>query len=204
MAATLSCSCISPAVSSDKVQSFLSINRPPSTQLTAASGHVSDYKRAAGTSVGRRRKNGSKRDFVIRSADPETVAATTDLMSTFSLPAVPGFSLSADNPWWTAIAGLAVTVPFVLQRIMTVTKEVDVVAHTVEKIAKSVDKAAEEIEEALPEGGLKKMVHMVEDLAEETIKDAQKVENIILKVEEIDEKLETLINKQQIKGAEKA
>ncbi|XP_073124264.1 uncharacterized protein [Henckelia pumila] len=195
MAATLSCSCISSA----KVHSSLSINiNPPSA-------HVFHYKRA-GTSVGgiSKKNIGSKRDFVIRSAaEPETVAAATDLMSTFSLPAIPGFSLSADNPWWTAIAGLAVTVPFVLQRIMTVTKEVDVVAHTVEKIAESVDKAAEEIEAALPEGGLKKMVHMVEGLAEETIKDAQKVEDIMHKVEEIDEKLETYLNKQQIKGAEK-
>ncbi|XP_073308586.1 uncharacterized protein [Primulina huaijiensis] len=204
MAATLSCSCINFAVSSDKDQRFLSINSPPSTQLTAASAHVTQYKKAEGTSVGRRRKNGSKRDFVVKSADPETVAATTDLMSTFSLPAIPGFSLSADNPWWAAIAGLAVTIPIVLQRIMTVTKEVDVVAHTVEKIAESVDKATEEIEAALPEGGLKKMVNMVEDLAEETVKDAQKVQNIMHKVEEIDEKLESYLNKQQIKGAEKA
>ncbi|KZV53198.1 hypothetical protein F511_41526 [Dorcoceras hygrometricum] len=97
MAATVSSSCISSAVCTDKVRTFLPINCPPSNQLTA---HFSHPKRAAGASVGRRRRrNGSKRDFVIRIAEPETMAATADLMSTFSLPAVPGFSLAADNPW---------------------------------------------------------------------------------------------------------
>lgn len=80
---------------------------------------------------------------------------------------------------------------------------VEKIADTVGKVAAEVDKAAEEMAEALPEGGLKKMVSFVEDLAEETTKDAQMVEDLMDKVEELDDKLDAIL-KQQSKGTDKA
>ncbi|KAL7111513.1 hypothetical protein ACP275_05G093700 [Erythranthe tilingii] len=155
-------------------------------------------------------KTGSNRshnkDLIVRNAAPEA-AATVDLLSSFSLPTIPGIS---DSPLIALIAGLTVGLPFVIQRLLTLTKEIDMAAETVEKIADAVgkvadevDKAAEGIAESLPEGGLKKMVHVIEDLAEETAKDAQKVEDLMDKVEELDDKLEAFLDKQS-KGPGKA
>ncbi|KAL8053680.1 hypothetical protein ABFX02_05G088600 [Erythranthe guttata] len=150
--------------------------------------------------------NQSNKDLIVRNAAPEA-AATVDLLSSFSLPTIPGIS---DSPLIALIAGLTVGLPFVIQRLLTLTKEIDMAAETVEKIADAVgkvadevDKAAEGIAESLPEGGLKKMVHVIEDLAEETAKDAQKVEDLMDKVEELDDKLEAFLDKQS-KGPGKA
>ncbi|GFP81831.1 hypothetical protein PHJA_000326400, partial [Phtheirospermum japonicum] len=137
------------------------------------------------------------RNLVIRKASPE---AAGDVVS--SLTSLAGLSLPAgDDPWLAGIAGLLVTIPLMVQRLLTLTKEVDMAAQTVEKIADAVgkvadevDKAAEDIGKALPEGGLKKVVSFVEDLAEETAKDAQKVEDLMDKVEELDDKLEEFLN----------
>ncbi|KAL0331372.1 UNVERIFIED_CONTAM: hypothetical protein Sangu_1682700 [Sesamum angustifolium] len=143
----------------------------------------------------------SHKYLVVRNATPE---AAGDLLSLFSsLPGIPGLPHLGDNPWLAGAVGLFVAVPLMVQRLLTLTKEVDMAAQTVEKIADvvgkvadEVDKAAEEIAEALPEGGLKQVVHFVEDLAEETAKDAQKVEDLMDKVEELDDKLEAFLNKQ--------
>ncbi|KAK4435164.1 hypothetical protein Salat_0679700 [Sesamum alatum] len=142
----------------------------------------------------------SHKYLVVRNAMPE---AAGDLLSSLSLPGIPDLSLLEDNPWLTGAVGLFVAVPLMVQRLLTLTKEVDMAAQTVEKIADTVgkvadevDKAAEEIAAALPEGGLKQVVHFVEDLAEETAKDAQKVEDLMDKVEELDDKLEAFLNKQ--------
>ncbi|KAK4400522.1 hypothetical protein Sango_1158300 [Sesamum angolense] len=173
--------------------------------LSCRTSTTSPLQRSATRTSSSSYKGFRKKDFVIvRNATPE---AAGDLLSSFS---IPGFSLPGDNPWITGIAGLLVTVPFLVQWLLTLTKEVDLAAETVEKIAdtvgkvaEEVDKAAEEIAEALPEGGLKKMVSFVEDLAEETTKDAQMVEDLMDKVEELDDKLDTIL-KQQSKGTDKA
>lgn len=172
--------------------------------LTCRTSTTSPLQRSA-TRTSSSYKGFRKKDFVIvRNATPE---AAGDLFSSFP---IPGFSLPGDNPWIAGIAGLLVTVPFLVQRLLTLTKEVDMAAETVEKIADTVgkvaaevDKAAEEMAEALPEGGLKKMVSFVEDLAEETTKDAQMVEDLMDKVEELDDKLDAIL-KQQSKGTDKA
>ncbi|KAK6130145.1 hypothetical protein DH2020_036124 [Rehmannia glutinosa] len=90
-----------------------------------------------------------------------------------------------------------------LEEIDTAAQTVEKIADTVGKVAEEVDKAAEDIAEALPEGGLKKVVSFVEDLAEETTKEAQRVEDLMDKVEELDDKLEAFLEKQS-KGTEKA
>ncbi|CAI9754852.1 unnamed protein product [Fraxinus pennsylvanica] len=139
-----------------------------------------------------RRNNGSKkRDLVVEATpDPEI----GNLLSFWP----------SDNLWIAAgVAGVMVTLPFFAQRLLTLTREVDLAAETVEKIADSVgkvaeevDKAAENIAEALPEGGLKNVVNLVEDLAEESAKDAQKVEDLMDKVEELDNKVEAYFKNQ--------
>ncbi|KAL6556849.1 hypothetical protein OROHE_006725 [Orobanche hederae] len=151
----------------------------------------------------------SNRDLLIRKVTPE---AAGDVVSSLSITSgIPGFSLPAgDTPWLAVVAGLLVAVPLMVQRLLTLTKEVDMAAQTVEKIAdtvgkvaEEVDKAAEGIAAALPDGGLKKVVRIVEGLAEETVKDAQKVEDLMDKVEELDDKLEEFLIK-KFKGTDKA
>ncbi|KAL0445913.1 UNVERIFIED_CONTAM: hypothetical protein Slati_1719200 [Sesamum latifolium] len=172
--------------------------------LTCRTSTTSPLQRSA-TRTSSSCKGFRKKDFaIVRNATPE---AAGDLITSFPIPSI---SLPGDNPWITGIAGLLVTVPFLVQRLLTLTKEVDMAAETVEKIAdtvgkvaEEVDKVAEEIAEALPEGGLKKMVSFVEDLAEETTKDAQMVEDLMDKVEELDDKLDAIL-KQQSKGTDKA
>ncbi|KAI3453545.1 hypothetical protein Pfo_010208 [Paulownia fortunei] len=198
--ATSSCTCFTLLLDHNKSHSF---QLPNSTHQNG--GKCSFLGRSTHLQLQRKRSSkGSNKGFVVRNATPE---AAGDLLSSFSLPTIPGFS---DNPWITGIAGLLVAVPFLVQRLLTLTKEVDMAAETVEKIAdavgkvaEEVDKAAEDIAEALPEGGLKKVVSFVEDLAEETAKDAQKVEDLMDKVEELDDKLEAFLEKQS-KGTEKA
>ncbi|KAL7150180.1 hypothetical protein ABFS83_05G093000 [Erythranthe nasuta] len=165
-----------------------------------------NLRRLLHTATTKTGSNRSHKDLIVRNAAPEA-AATVDLLSSFSLPSIPGIS---DSPLIALIAGLTVGLPFVIQRLLTLTKEIDMAAETVEKIAdavgkvaEEVDKAAEGIAESLPEGGLKKMVHVIEDLAEETAKDAQKVEDLMDKVEELDDKLEAFLEKQS-KGPGKA
>lgn len=108
------------------------------------------------------------------------------------------------------MAGLLAGVPILIQRLLTLTKEVDIAAQTVEKVAVTVGKVAEEVEKAavdieksLPEGGLQRVVSFVEDLAEETAKDAKTVEDLMDKVEEMDQKLEEFLER-QTQGVEKA
>ncbi|GER44185.1 plastid-targeted protein 2 [Striga asiatica] len=148
-------------------------------------------------------------DLIVRKASPEVIG---DAVASFPIPGgIPGLSLPVgDNPWLAGVAGLLVVVPLMVQRLLTLTKQVDMAAQTVEKIAdtvgkvaEEVDKAAENLAESLPEGSLKKVVGIVEDLAEETVKDAQKVEDLMDKVEEMDDKLEEFLNK-NFKGSDKA
>ena len=63
-----------------------------------------------------------------------------------------------------------------------VAETVEEIADAVGKVAEEVDRAAEDLAESLPEGGLKQVVSFVEDLAEETAKDAQMVEELMDKV----------------------
>lgn len=59
------------------------------------------------------------------------------------------------------------------------------VSEAVEKIADTVGKVgdeADQVAEAVPEGGLNQIANFVEDLAEETTKDVQKVEDLMNKV----------------------
>ncbi|KAH6771834.1 hypothetical protein C2S52_005441 [Perilla frutescens var. hirtella] len=145
----------------------------------------------------------SNKDRVVRRATPEVAG---DLLSSFSLPAIPGFE---DNPWLVGICGLLVGVPVMIQRLVALSKQLDAAAQTVEKIsdtvervADEVDKAAEELKEALPEGRFKQVVSFVEHFAEETSEKADMVGDLMDKVEEIDDKLEEFLDKGKGKAAD--
>lgn len=56
------------------------------------------------------------------------------------------------------------------------------IANTVGKVVEEADQVVEDLAEAVPEGGLKQISSFVEDLAEETAKDDQKVEDLMNKV----------------------
>ncbi|KAH0758898.1 hypothetical protein KY290_022391 [Solanum tuberosum] len=134
------------------------------------------------------------RDLVVHAT-----AETGDLLSSI-VPFLP----TGENSWVNWAVGLGVTVPTITARLLKVTKQVSLAAETVEKVAEAVekvaddvDKAAEEFAAKLPEGGkLRGIVESIEHLAEETEKDAQVVQDLMDKVEEVDEKLEAFISNQ--------
>ncbi|CAI9778107.1 unnamed protein product [Fraxinus pennsylvanica] len=70
---------------------------------------------------------------------------------------------------------------------------VEQIVEVVEKVAEEVDKIAEDIADDLPEGKLKNIVDIVEDVAEKTAKSADSVEHFIDKVHEAEDKVESFI-----------
>ncbi|XP_019174135.1 PREDICTED: uncharacterized protein LOC109169710 isoform X1 [Ipomoea nil] len=89
----------------------------------------------------------------------------------------------------------------ILELVRSGTEQVEAAAETVEKVADvvgnvahEVDKAAEGFKENLPAGKLKDIVEAIEHVAEETAKDAQIVEDLMDKVEELDDKLEEFLH----------
>lgn len=141
-----------------------------------------------------RKTNKNSRELVVHAT-----AETGDLLSGV-IPFLP----SGENSWISWAVGLGVTVPLITARLLTLTKQVSLAAETVEKVAEAVekvaddvDKAAEEFAAKLPEGGkLKGIVQSIEHLAEETEKDAQLVQDLMDKVEGVDEKLEAFLGGQ--------
>ncbi|CAI9116227.1 OLC1v1017324C1 [Oldenlandia corymbosa var. corymbosa] len=131
--------------------------------------------------------NGSKR-YVSIKCTPES----SDHLQSF---------LAADKAWVNWIWGLVALVPLVIQRLLTLTKETEAAAETVEKVADTVEKVAEDVEklaedvsEKLPQGGkLKQVVDFVENVAKETAKDARSTEDLMNKVEEVDQQIESII-----------
>nr|GLL39707.1 uncharacterized protein LOC109184813 [Ipomoea trifida] len=130
----------------------------------------------------------NKRALVIQ-ATPE--AAAGDFLS-----GVLPFWPPSDNSWLGWAVGLGVSLPLVTAQLIALSKQVEAAAEAVEKVAEvvehvahDVDKAAEDFKEKLPEGSLKNIVESIEHLAEETAKDAHIVEDLMDKVEEVDEKL---------------
>ncbi|KAG9132740.1 hypothetical protein Leryth_014027 [Lithospermum erythrorhizon] len=106
----------------------------------------------------------------------------------------------ADTPWYAWAGAAMVAIPLAIQRIVKLTNDVEAVADTIEgiadtvgKVAEQVDKAADDIVEKLPEGKLKEMISKVDDIAEATIRESQKVEDLMDKVEEMSNEMEEFI-----------
>ncbi|XP_022766406.1 uncharacterized protein LOC111311296 [Durio zibethinus] len=78
------------------------------------------------------------------------------------------------------------------------------ISDVVEEVAEKVEKIADEVGDQLPDGGkLKATLELVEDLAEETAKDAHLAGDLIDKVQEIEDKMESFMESVDAKGNEK-
>ncbi|KAL9682771.1 hypothetical protein QQ045_014579 [Rhodiola kirilowii] len=79
-------------------------------------------------------------------------------------------------------------------KLDTVVQTAEDIADVVEQVAEQVDKLAEEVSEHLPQGGkLRRTMEVIEDLAEETAKQAHLLGDVIDKVQEMEDNLEELI-----------
>ncbi|CAA0831675.1 Unknown protein [Striga hermonthica] len=105
---------------------------------------------------------------------------------------------------WILGTMLAITLPFAGNKggpllefkrdVDSVVETVEEVVEIVEKVAEMVDKVAENVSEGLPAAGkLKKVVDIVEHVAEKTAKDAQIIGNAIDKFQEVEEKVENVV-----------
>ncbi|KAL0438171.1 UNVERIFIED_CONTAM: hypothetical protein Slati_2300100, partial [Sesamum latifolium] len=97
---------------------------------------------------------------------------------------------------------IAIVVPFInykwgpllKDKIVTAMKMTEEVVEAVEKVAGEVEKVAEDIADDLPEGGkLRNAVDFVEKVAERAARDAGAVDDFIDKVQEEQEKVESLV-----------
>ncbi|CAA2956797.1 uncharacterized protein LOC111408726 isoform X2 [Olea europaea var. sylvestris] len=76
----------------------------------------------------------------------------------------------------------------------TAMETIEQITEVVEKTAEVVDKVAENIADHLPEGGkFRKTVDFIENVAETTAKDAHLVEDIIDKVQGVEEDVESIV-----------
>ncbi|KAI3464600.1 hypothetical protein Pfo_021263 [Paulownia fortunei] len=120
----------------------------------------------------------------------------------------PGAPLPSQPPSssWSWVLGIVLTIilPFVgnkwgpllkfKQEVDTTVETIEEIVEVVEKVAEAVDKVAEDISDVLPEGGkLKKVMDIVEDVAEKTAKDAHIVGDAIDKFQEVEEKVENIV-----------
>ncbi|KAL0314392.1 UNVERIFIED_CONTAM: hypothetical protein Sangu_2283600 [Sesamum angustifolium] len=103
---------------------------------------------------------------------------------------------------WIVGVAIAIVVPFInykwgpllKDKIVTALKMTEEVVEAVEKVAGEVEKVAEDIADDLPEGGkLRKAVDFVEKVAERAARDAGAVDDFIDKVQEEQEKAESLV-----------
>ncbi|KAL2467829.1 Plastid-targeted protein 3 [Forsythia ovata] len=76
----------------------------------------------------------------------------------------------------------------------TAVETIEEITEVVEKAAEVVDKVAENIADHLPEGGkFRKTIDFIENVAEKTAKDAQLVEDIINKIQKVEEDVESIV-----------
>ncbi|KAL3638797.1 hypothetical protein CASFOL_016704 [Castilleja foliolosa] len=90
-------------------------------------------------------------------------------------------------------------------RIMNAVQSVEDIVEAVEKVAEKVDEIAEDIGDDLPQGKLKDLVHLVENMAEKTAKTADCIDNVIDKVQEVEDQVEKrIVDQSQAKKTQKA
>lgn len=114
-------------------------------------------------------------------------------------------SIGLPDQWQAWLMGAVVTIglPFLtnkwgpllgwIEKVKGTLQTAENIAEAVEDIAGKVDKMTEEIEAGLPEGKLKNALHTVELAAEEIARDADRLDQLIDKVQEMEEKFEDLI-----------
>ncbi|XP_024027957.1 uncharacterized protein LOC21402729 [Morus notabilis] len=109
------------------------------------------------------------------------------------------------NSWQGWILGVVVTLILPLcsgkwGNFLTIKNKIDRVVETAEAVAEAVEHVAEKVEEIaddignkLPNGKLKDALDVIETIAKETAKDAHNVDEFIEKVEEAEDKMESLL-----------
>ncbi|CAI9755824.1 unnamed protein product [Fraxinus pennsylvanica] len=122
-----------------------------------------------------------------------------------SVPGAPLPSGPPSNSIWSWILGILVSVvlPFfthklgqlgvLKNRIENAVEQVEQIVEVVEKVAEKVDKIADDIMDDLPEGQLKNIVNYVEDMAEKTAKSADSIGDLIDKVQEAEDQMESFV-----------
>ncbi|XP_057503946.1 uncharacterized protein LOC130787571 isoform X3 [Actinidia eriantha] len=107
------------------------------------------------------------------------------------------------NSWksWVLSAIITIILPFFtrkwwpLFKINATVETVEQLTEVIERVAEGVEDLADNVADKLPEGGkLRHAIETVENAAKETVKDAQFVEQIIDKVEEVEQEVESFIN----------
>ncbi|XP_022894252.1 uncharacterized protein LOC111408727 isoform X1 [Olea europaea var. sylvestris] len=136
------------------------------------------------------KENSNKRNFVVYN----------------SVPGAPLPSQPPSNSLRKWILGIVVAIflPFATNKwgpllifkseVDTAMETIEQITEVVEKTAEVVDKVAENIADHLPEGGkFRKTVDFIENVAETTAKDAHLVEDIIDKVQGVEEDVESIV-----------
>ncbi|KAF5818584.1 hypothetical protein HanPI659440_Chr02g0050511 [Helianthus annuus] len=111
-------------------------------------------------------------------------------------------SLSSWQQWIGMITALIV--PFfsrkwimllkIKDEVDTVVEETEKIVDRIEDVAETVDKVAKDVADHLPEGGkLRNAVVFVEGVAEEIAREAHLVEDFLHEVEDVEEKIELLV-----------
>ncbi|KAK6114815.1 hypothetical protein DH2020_007084 [Rehmannia glutinosa] len=78
-------------------------------------------------------------------------------------------------------------------RISNAVQTVEDIVEAVEKVAEEVDKIAEDIADDLPQGKLRNLVELVENMAEKTAKTADCLDNVIDKVQEAEDQVDDIV-----------
>ncbi|KAG2663512.1 hypothetical protein I3760_16G033400 [Carya illinoinensis] len=139
-------------------------------------------------------------DLIVRKAHLWDVAADISVQPGPLVPSNP-----SPGSWDVWIAGIlaSVILPFLGFKwgpLMKLKSEVDTavqiaedVAETIERVAEKVEDAAEEVADHVQAGGkLKDAATFIENLARETAKDAHLVDGMIDKVQEMEDKVESI------------
>ncbi|KAJ6939519.1 hypothetical protein NC651_005848 [Populus alba x Populus x berolinensis] len=113
---------------------------------------------------------------------------------------------SAPSPWKGWVLGMLISIilPFcrnkwgalllIKDKVEEVVEIADQVADIVEEVAEEVGKVADEVADHLPEGGkLQQVATFIENVAKETAKDANVVDEIIEKVEGVEKEVEEAV-----------
>ncbi|KAI3806725.1 hypothetical protein L1987_22639 [Smallanthus sonchifolius] len=131
----------------------------------------------------------ARRSFLVYSIQPGNHPPTGD-------------SLSSWQQWIGIITALIV--PFfsrkwtnllkIKDEVDTVVEETEKIVDRIEEVAETVDKVAKDVADHLPEGGkLRNAVVFVEGVAEEIAREAHLVDDFLHEVEEVEEKVELLV-----------
>ncbi|XVF36648.1 hypothetical protein REPUB_Repub19eG0075200 [Reevesia pubescens] len=131
-------------------------------------------------------------------------------------PPFPFNLLPGSNNWllWVLGTVISLILPFTTSKwgpLLKLKNEADHILQTaenisdaVEAVAEKVEKIADEIGDQLPEGGkLRATLELVEDLAEETAKNAHLTGDLIDKVQEMEDKMESFMESVDAKGNQK-